>query len=499
MLNRNSGILLPVFSLPSKYGIGTFGKEAYKFIDFLHSAGQTYWQILPLGHTSYGDSPYSPFSVFAGNPYFIDLEILLEEGFIEVKDLANLDFGNNDECINYKKLFDNRYEILGKAYENKAYDYDLTSFKEENPWVEDYALFMSLKYKNNHLPWYKWDEKLIKRDILDVQKVKEDLRDEINFWVFLQYLFFKQYFKMKEYANKLGISIIGDIPIYVAEDSVDLWVESKLFMLEENNIPTFVAGVPPDDFSDKGQLWGNPVYNWEYLKVSEYDWWIRRISFSCKLYDVVRIDHFRGFDEFWAVPYGSENAINGSWLPAYGKELFQKVNEKLGDVNIIAEDLGIITDSVIELKKDLGYPGMKVLQFAFDGNPNNPYLPENYQENSVAYTGTHDNDTLKGWYEKLNVDEKQYVLKSLNIKEFNDDSDKSSDIDDLNFLIYELIKSIYKSKANICIVPLQDFICLGSEARINTPSTLGKNWSWRLKNSVITNEFAKKIKDIIIS
>ena len=261
-------------------------------------------------------------------------------------------------------------------------------------------------------------------------------------------------------------------------------------MLDENNIPTCVAGVPPDDFSETGQLWGNPVYNWEYLKVSEYDWWIRRISFSCKLYDVVRIDHFRGFDEFWAVPYGSENAINGIWLPAYGKELFQKVNEKLGNVNIIAEDLGIITDSVIELKKGLGYPGMKVLQFAFDCDPNNPYLPDNYQENSVAYTGTHDNDTLKGWYEKLNVDEKQYVLKSLNIE---------SDMDDLNCLIYELIKSIYRSKANICIVPLQDFICSGSEARINTPSTLGKNWSWRLKSSIITEEFAKKIKDIIIA
>lgn len=492
MLNKGSGILLPVFSLPSKYGIGTFGKEAYKFIDFLRSAGQKYWQILPLGPTSYGDSPYSSFSVFAGNPYFIDLEILVEEGFIDESDLELIDFGSNNECIDYKKLFEIRYEILRKAYINKN-DCDLTFFIDQNQWVLDYALFMSLKYKNNQLPWYKWDDRLLKGDILALQKFKIDLSDEINFWIFLQYLFFKQYFKLKEYANKSGISIIGDIPIYVAEDSVDVWAESKLFMLDERHLPTFVSGVPPDDFSDEGQLWGNPVYNWEYLKETDYEWWINRIAFSFKLYDVVRIDHFRGFDEFWAVPYGSENAINGEWLLAYGKELFQKVREKLGNVNIIAEDLGIITDGVIKLKKDSGFTGMKVLQFAFDGNPRNPYLPENYEENSVAYTGTHDNDTLKGWYEKLDIKEKQYVLNSLNIKELKNDNDKTND----DYIVYELIKAIYKSKSNIRIVPLQDFMCLGSEARINTPSTLGKNWSWRVKNSMITDELAVKLHSFL--
>ena len=493
MHNRSLGILLPIFSLPSKYGIGTFGKEAYKFIDFLRSAGQSYWQILPLGPTSYGDSPYSSFSVFAGNPYFIDLEVLEEEGFISKAYLETIDFNNNDECIDYKKLFDTRYEILKKAYVNKGKFLCLTSFTEHNKWVLDYALFMALKYENNQLPWYKWDEMLAKRDAIAIERIKNELKDEINFWIFLQYVFFNQYFKLKEYANNSGISIIGDIPIYVAEDSVDIWAERKLFMTDENNLPACIAGVPPDDFSDEGQLWGNPVYNWEYLKETEFEWWINRIDFSLRLYDVVRIDHFRGFDEFWAVPYGSENAINGRWLPAYGKELFQKINERLGSINIIAEDLGIITDSVVKLKKDLGFPGMKVLQFAFDGNPCNPYLPDNYEENSVAYTGTHDNDTLKGWFEKLDDIEKQYVLDTLNINEKNNDNDDEKNRDNV---IYELIKALYKSKACLCIIPMQDFICLGSKARINTPSTFGNNWCWKLKGTMITDELAEKIKDI---
>ena len=485
MLDKSSGILLPVFSLPSKYGIGTFGREAYKFVDFLHSAGQNCWQILPLGHTSYGDSPYSSFSVFAGNPYFIDLEVLAEEGFIKEADLEAIDFDSNGRCIDYKKLFDTRYEVLKKAYVNKGKSLCLTSFTEQNKWVLDYALFMALKYRNSQLPWHKWDKMLAKRDEIAIEAIKNELKDEISFWIFLQYLFFKQYFKLKEYANSSGISIIGDIPIYVAEDSVDIWAYGKLFMTDENNLPTCVAGVPPDGFSDKGQLWGNPVYNWEYLKETGFEWWINRIDFSLKLYDVVRIDHFRGFDEFWAVPYGSENAINGKWLPAYGRELFQKINEKLGSVNIIAEDLGIITDSVVKLKEDLGFPGMKVLQFAFDGNPFNPYLPDNYEENSVAYTGTHDNDTLKGWFEKLDDRARQNVLSILNINENN------KNLDDI---VYELIKAVYNSKANLCIVPMQDLICLGSEARINTPSTLGGNWCWRLNESQINFTLTKIIK-----
>ena len=377
MFDKHFGILLPIFSLPSKYGIGTFGREAYKFVDFLHSAGQSCWQILPMGHTSYGDSPYSSFSVFAGNPYFIDLEVLAEEGFIKEADLEAIDFNNNDEFIDYEELFKTRYAVLKKAYANKEKASELNSFAGQNKWVMDYALFMALKYRNNQLPWHKWDESLVETDGGAIETIKSELKDEIDFWIFLQYLFFDQYFKLKEYANNSGISIIGDIPIYAAEDSADIWTERKLFMTDENNLSLYVAGVPPDTFSDEGQLWGNPVYNWEYLKETEFEWWVNRIDFSFKLYDAVRIDHFRGFDEFWAVTYGSENAVDGRWLPAYGKELFQKIYERLGRVNIIAEDLGIITDSVVKLKEDLGFPGMKVLQFAFDGNSHNPYLPYN--------------------------------------------------------------------------------------------------------------------------
>ncbi len=481
MLNRSSGILLPVFSLPSKYGIGTFGKKAYEFVDFLRLAGQKYWQILPLGHTSYGDSPYSPFSVFGGNPYFIDLEILIEEGLLEESFLENIDFGN--ERIDYKKLFENRYLVLRKAWENARNSFDIDNFVIENPWVENYGLFMALKYKNKQLPWYKWDEKLIDKEKNEIYYAKKDLEDEIRFWIFLQHLFFKQYFKLKEYANNNGISIIGDIPIYAALDSADVWWDRDVFLMDEDNLPKFVAGVPPDDFSEEGQLWGNPVFDWEYLKKTEYEWWINRINFSFKLYDVVRLDHFRGFDEFWAVPYGSENAIKGKWMKAYGKELFNKLREKSGKLNIIVEDLGIITDSVTKLKNEFSFPGMKVLQFAFDGNPNNPYLPENYEENSVAYTGTHDNDTLRGWYEKLDNYTREYILKSLNIKEKN--------IDDI---IFNIIKILFNNKAKWCIIPLQDFLSLGEKARINTPSTVGSNWQWRLNGSVLSEKLAVEIR-----
>ncbi|HOW23763.1 MAG TPA: 4-alpha-glucanotransferase [Sedimentibacter sp.] len=488
MFKRSAGILLPVFSLPSEYGIGTLGKEACNFIDFLKDAGQKYWQLLPLGHTSCGDSPYSCFSVFAGNPCFIDPKILALEGFIEEADLRTSDFESNDDYVDYQKLFEARYKILRKAYINKGKSVDLTSFRKDNPWVLDYALFMTLKYKNNQIPWYEWDEGFIKRDERILQEFMKENEEYINFWIFLQYLFFKQYYKLKKYAESSGISIIGDIPVYVAFDSVDVWVHKGLFMLDEENLPLYVAGVPPDYFSGQGQLWGNPVYDWNHLKETGYEWWLARIEFSFKMYDALRIDHFRGFDEFWAVPYGSENAVKGAWMPAHGRDLFQKIKERAGKVNIIAEDLGIITDSIIKLKNDLGYPGMKVLQFAFDGNPYNPYLPQNYEKNCVAYTGTHDNDTLKGWFEKLDAGGREYVLRTLNIK-----------VDDIDEIVYESIMALYKSKADLCIIPLQDFLCLGSEARINTPSTLGFNWRWRLKRSMLTKELAEKIRNMALT
>jgi 4-alpha-glucanotransferase len=489
MVQRSSGIFLPISSLPSKYGIGTFGKEAYEFVDFLCKAGQKYWQILPMGPVSFGDSPYSPFSVYAGNPYYIDLEMITDDGLISFKDSEILLSGDK-ERIDYEMQFIYRYKILYKAFINAGnkYDNEIDEFKKMNKWVLDYAIFMSLKYKYDQKPWYKWDNQIANRNEKAINDVSYQLRNEISFWIFIQYIFHMQYFKLKEYANSKGISIIGDIPIYAAEDSSDVWCNKKVFIINEENTPLLIAGVPPDDFSDDGQLWGNPVFNWEFLRETCYKWWVDRIEWSFKLYDVLRIDHFRGFDEFWAVKYGSENAIDGKWMPAYGMELFGLIKEKNGKLSFIAEDLGIITESVIKLIKDTGFPGMKVLQFAFDGNPENPYLPENFEKNSVAYTGTHDNDTLKGWYLKLDMIKKQYISKILKINEAEDEE----------LVIDQMISSLLKSKSSLCIVPLQDYLCLGSEARINTPSTLGLNWRWRVKKEYLSNKIIEKIRKMTV-
>jgi 4-alpha-glucanotransferase len=490
MFKRSLGTLLPISGLPSKYGIGTLGREAYNFIDFLEKSGQKYWQVLPLGPVSYGDSPYSSFSSYAGNPCLIDLEIFVFNGMVKEDDLRDL-ISLADEHVDYELQFNKRYDVLRIIYENTRATYmeKISNFKNHNKWAEDYALFMSLKYKNNQLPWYEWDSDLVSRKKEKIHEARTLLREEIEFWIFLQFVFYNQYVSLKKYASEKGISIIGDIPIYAARDSADVWCNTDIFMLDEKFIPTLAAGVPPDSFSAKGQLWGNPVYNWENLRKTNYKWWIERIKFSLKLYDAVRIDHFRGFDEFYAVPWGSLDAVNGKWMKAYGRELFQVLNEQFGNVDIIAEDLGIITESVIKLKEDTLFPGMKVLQFAFDKNPLNPYLPVNYEENCVAYTGTHDNDTLKGWLEKLHESSIDYVIKSLEI---------SDDFTDTNEFIYEIIYILCQSRASLAIVPLQDFLCLGSEARMNTPSTLGNNWTWRFKNEMLTDDLAEKIKTIAV-
>jgi 4-alpha-glucanotransferase len=488
MLDRSSGILMPISSLPSKYGIGTFGREAYNFIDFLHAAGQKYWQLLPIGPVSYGDSPYSSFSAFAGNPYYIDLEPLIEKGILSYEDCKVLD--SDDEYVDYEKQFNFRYKILYNAFINCKLKYlsEINEFRNNNQWAADYSLFMALKYHFNQMPWYEWDEGISDRNEEALEKYRQLLRDKTEFWIFLQVLFFEQYYKLKDYACKKGISIIGDIPIYAAKDSVEAWAERKLFEVDENMKLSMAAGVPPDSFSDKGQLWGNPVYNWGYLKENSYEWWIKRLKWSFRLYDVVRIDHFRGFDEFWAVPVGSENAIMGKWLPAGGKELFEQAIKELRKLNIIAEDLGIITDSVIKLRNELSFPGMKVLQFAFDGNRSNPYLPQNYEENSVVYTGTHDNDTLRGWLESLDMDTKLYALNRLNIN-----VDIKEDI-----IIDKIIEKALESKAGKAVIPLQDYLHLDSRGRINTPSTLGGNWMWRVKKEMLTNELIDKIRTMTI-
>lgn len=502
MLERSSGILLPISSLPSKYGIGTLGREAYNFIDFLQSSGQKYWQILPIGPTSYGDSPYSSFSSYAGNPYFIDLEVLIREGLLKYEDVKFLD--TNDEYVDYEKQFNLRYKILYKAYLNSKdkYQEEINNFKLKNHWVLDYSFFMALKYHFNQLPWHKWDGCIKNRYEKAIENYKTLLCNEIEFWVFLQYLFYEQYSKLKSYANNKNVLIIGDLPIYVAEDSVEAWTERNMFIIDDENKISSVAGVPPDVFSDEGQLWGNPVYNWGYHKKNSFDWWIKRLKWNLSLYDLVRIDHFRGFDEFWAVKAGSKNAMEGKWLQAKGKELFDYALDEIGSLNIIAEDLGVIKNSVIELKERYNFPGMKILQFAFDGNLQNPYLPQNYEENSVAYTGTHDNDTLLGWWQKLSLDAKDYVLESMNIKGF-ENYEKSKEQEEESRadckMVYELIEKLLEGKSKLTIVPLQDYLCLDSKARINTPSTLGGNWMWRAKKNQLTTELIQKIRQITIN
>ena len=485
---RKNGMLLPITSLPSKYGIGAFSKEAYEFIDILSESGQKIWQILPLGPTGYGDSPYQSFSTFAGNPYFIDLDKLVEEGLLSKEECESYDWGSNEEFIDYKKIYLSRFEILRKAFNRSEIHSDIKfyEFCEENKkWLDDYALYMSIKDSLGGKSWIEWSEDIRTRQKEAMSKYKDELKDEILFYKYQQYLFNKQWKELKSYANEKGISIIGDIPIYVALDSADTWSNPELFQLDENSIPTAVAGCPPDSFSEIGQLWGNPLYRWDYHKSTGYKWWIERISYCFKLYDIVRIDHFRGFDEYYSIPYGSDNAIDGSWEKGPGLDLFQTLKSKLGELNIIAEDLGFLTPSVKQLLEDTAYPGMKILQFAFDSREESDYLPHNYSRNCVVYTGTHDNNTIKGWYKEISEVDKDMSIDYLNNKNTEEDE-----------IHWDFICSAMRSVADTCIIPVQDFLGLGDEARINTPSTVGSNWCWRMKKGCFSDNLVKRIKNL---
>lgn len=485
---RKSGLLLPISSLDSKYGIGSFSKEAYEFIDKLKFSGQKYWQILPLGQTGFGDSPYQSFSTFAGNPYFIDLSELIENGLLTNEECDECDFGSDDRYIDYEKLYFNRFNLLKKAYDrsNISENNDFIKFCDENKyWLSDYATFMVIKNANDGKSFIEWDldSRLKKASAIKVYESK--FKDEILFYEYLQYLFFNQWFRLKKYANDNGIEIIGDIPIYVSMDSADTWSNPELFELDENNMPVNVAGCPPDSFSKDGQLWGNPLYNWDYHKDTDYRWWISRIEFCTKLYDVVRIDHFRGFDEYYSIPYKDTTARNGIWKKGPSIDLFNKIYEKLHTKNIIAEDLGFLTDTVIKLVKDTGYPSMKVLQFAFDSREDSDYLPHNYDKNSVVYTGTHDNNTLVGWLKTLCEDDKTLLMNYLDVTSF-----------DINDITYKLIRLAESSVSNTCIIPVQDILYLDETARINEPSTVGKNWKWRLLNDELNYSTLEKLAEI---
>ena len=483
---RRNGMLLPIASLPSPYGIGGFSKEAYEFIDLLEETGQKLWQILPLGPTSYGDSPYQSFSTFAGNPYFIDLDTLAEKGWLTKEACEASDYGDNESYIDYGRIYNSRFVLLKQAFLNSDIlsDKKFTEFCKANQhWLPDYALYMALKNQNDGKSWIEWEEEIRLRKPEAVEYYKKELEEECNFYEFLQYEFHEQWTKVKEYAHKKGIQIVGDVPIYVAFDSADTWANPELFQLDEKNLPLGVAGCPPDAFSATGQLWGNPLYNWAYHKKTGYDWWLKRIAYCFDLYDIVRIDHFRGFDEYYSIPYGDETAVNGHWEKGPGMDLFNTVKEKLGELDIIAEDLGFLTESVFQLLKDSGYPGMKVLQFAFDPSEDSDYLTYKYQRNCVVYTGTHDNDTTAGWFEKLSDGDKEVALRYMN--SFYTPKEEQH---------WDLIALAMRSTADTCIIPVQDFLGLGSEARINMPSTLGDNWKWRMTKGAFSEELKEKIR-----
>ncbi len=481
---RKSGILMHISSLPSQYGIGKMGKSAYDFVDYLVNAGVKCWQILPLSPTSYGDSPYQSFSVYAGNPYFIDFETLKREGLIKKSDYEEIKWQDNERQVNYSLIYENCFKVLRQAY--KTYRRDISKryhdFVEKNKsWLDDYALFMALKFKNGGKPWYEWDKKLAARDKDALEKAADELSRETEFFKFIQYKFFRQWANLKKYANDKGIEIIGDMPIYVSYDSVEAWATPELFQFDKNKKPQAVAGCPPDDFAVTGQLWGNPLYDWEYHKKTGYKWWIERLKFSASVYDIVRIDHFRGFESYYSIPYGNKTAEKGEWKKGPGAELFKTAEKELGKLNIIAEDLGFITDDVRQMLDAVGYPGMKVLQFAFGEGGESEHLPHNFTtSNCIAYTGTHDNDTLKGWIASQSSDTIKYCMAYINTK-------KKKDIPK------GIIRAAWGSVAEIAVAQMQDFLNSDASCRMNTPSTLGCNWQFRTHESDFTDKMAKRI------
>lgn len=496
ILKRSSGILLHPTSLPGSPGIGTIGSPAFHFIDWLHEAGQSLWQMLPFGPTGYGDSPYASLSTFAGNPLLIDLDLLEQQGLLTIEEIQLPKNIQSDSPVDYGSVINWKFPLLKLAAErflSWPKPEDFSPFKKKNSyWLDDYALFIDIKQyfdfvaSQNNLTgqlWGNyWPEGLKKHVPMAVSTWESEHTESVEIQRIIQYFFFTQWDSLKKYANSKGISIIGDIPIFVAYDSADVWANKKFFQLDKDCSPTFVAGVPPDYFSTTGQLWGNPLYNWKKMRSNRYAWWKKRISFMHTHFDYVRIDHFRGFETYWSIPAGSENAINGKWLKGPGADFFKHLKASLGDLPILAEDLGIITTEVGKLRDDFNLPGMKILQFAFDPNEANTYmtnafLPHMYSNNCIVYTGTHDNDTMQGWIDKSSKDEIDMIRDYLGL----DKADKRK-------LVPELIRMALMSSASFAIFPLQDIYCLGSDSRINTPSTTGNNWKWRMSTNLLDQE-----------
>ncbi|MGN0135785.1 4-alpha-glucanotransferase [Anaerotignum sp.] len=486
-MERSSGILLPISALPSPYGIGTLGEAAYAFIDFLEKAQQRWWQMLPVGPTSYGDSPYQSFSAFAGNPYFVDLEILCKEGLLEQAEINAVDWGSEPAKVDYKKIYEGRFDLLEKA-KQRGWQKDaekIKKFTEENQtWLPDYALYMALKRHFGMKAWTEWEDEDIRLRKADaLERYRWELADDMEVFIYIQYLFFRQWNALRAYAQEKGIGIIGDMPIYVAMDSADVWAEPKFFQLDERNVPCEVSGVPPDAFSADGQLWGNPLYDWDAMKADGYGWWIRRIDGAAKLYDVIRIDHFRGLESYWAVPYGDINAKNGHWVKGPGMDLVSVLKNWFPYVSFIAEDLGYLTPEVQQLLQDSQFPGMKVLEFAFDSREPSDYLPHTYPSHCVCYVGTHDNEPVMAWKDAAAPEDIAMAVKYLGLHEEEG-------------FHWGILRGGMSSVAELFVAQMQDFLGLGAEARMNTPSTLGGNWQWRLTEGQITEKLTAKIAEM---
>ena len=483
-MERSSGILLPISSLPSPYGIGTLGKEARDFVDFLAKAKQRWWQILPVGPTSYGDSPYQSFSAYAGNPYFIDLEHLIEIGLLQREDVEGCDWGSDPARVDYAKIYESRFDLLAKASRKgwERYGRDIEAFVNQNKsWLPDYALFMALKRANGMKAWTQWPEDVRMRKSEALENAREELAEDIRLFSFIQFVFFQQWRSLKAYAHDKNVGIIGDMPIYVAMDSADVWADPRSFQLDSRNVPTEVSGVPPDSFTADGQLWGNPLYNWEAMKADGYGWWIRRIAGASKLYDVIRIDHFRGFESYWAVPGDAKTAKDGHWVKGPGMDLLGVLKRWFPDLEFIAEDLGYLTPEVKQLLEDFGFPGMKVLEFAFDSREPSNYLPHTYEHNCVCYAGTHDNAPLARWRKEAAKEDIAMAKKYLGLNRTEG-------------FCHGVIRGGMSSVADLFVAQMQDY--LDDPGRINTPGVASGNWQWRLAPGRLTEELAAEIAEM---
>ena len=477
---RESGILMHITSLPGNYGIGTMGKQAFAFVDFLHKAGQRYWQVLPLSPTGYGDSPYQSCSAYAGNHYMIDLDLLVEDGLLYEEDIDGIHWGG--ERVDFGIQYHNRLRILRLSYERFTETADFQRFVAENDdWLPDFSLYMALKDRYEGKPWYEWDDELKFRHPMALKKAEAELFEQCRFYCFVQYLFYRQWSAVLDYAHANGVQIIGDVPIYVPYDSVEVWSAPQWFQLDELLTPNAVAGCPPDAFSEDGQLWGNPLYRWAAMKADGYGWWIRRLAAAGRLYDVIRLDHFRAFEAYWSVPFGDPTARNGHWVKGPGLDFLNTVKNKLPQLQLIAEDLGFLTQEVFDLRDESGLPGMKVLQFAFDSREPSAYLPHRCPVHSVCYTGTHDNMTTRQWLECAAEDTLSYAREYMALNEQEG-------------FVWGVIRTAMSGICELCIVPLQDYLDLGADARMNFPGTQSNaNWTWRASDGYADDALINKI------